>query len=122
MFKNLFNSRLGQILTRLADLILLQLAFLVTSLPIVTIGAGISALYSVSKKLKADSVSYTLPAYWAAFKENFKTSTCPKQVDYKITRIGKGTADIQWTRVKGATSYAVIYKPSMNDEWRKLCE
>ena len=75
MFKNLFNSRLGQILTRLADLILLQLAFLVTSLPIVTIGAGISALYSVSKKLKADAVSYTLPAYWAAFKENFKTST-----------------------------------------------
>lgn len=53
--------------------------------------------------------------------KNFKTSTCPKQVDYKITRIGKGTADIQWTRVKGATSYAVIYKPSMNDEWRKVC-
>ncbi len=53
--------------------------------------------------------------------KNFKTSTCPKQVDYKIIRIGKGTADIQWTRVKGATSYAVIYKPSMNDEWRKVC-
>ena len=75
MFKNLFNSRLGQILTRLGDLILLQLAFLVTSLPVVTIGAGITALYSVSKKLRADSVSYTLPAYWAAFKENFKTAT-----------------------------------------------
>ena len=75
MFKNLFNSRLGQILTRLGDLILLQLAFLVTSLPVVTIGAGITALYSVSKKLRADSVSYILPAYWAAFKENFKTAT-----------------------------------------------
>ena len=53
--------------------------------------------------------------------KNFKTSTCPKQVSFRITRIGKGTADVKWTRVKGATSYAVIYKPSMNDEWRKVC-
>ena len=75
MFKNLFNSRLGLILTRLGDLILLQLAFLVTSLPLVTVGAGIAALYSVSKKLKADSVTGTLSAYWAAFKENFRTAT-----------------------------------------------
>ena len=75
MFKNLFNSRFGQILTRLADLLLLQLAFLITSLPVVTVGAGIAALYSVSRKLRTDSVSYVLPSYLAAFRENFKTGT-----------------------------------------------
>ena len=39
MFKNLFNSRLGQILSRLGDLILLQVLFLIISLPVVTTGA-----------------------------------------------------------------------------------
>lgn len=75
MFKNLFNSRLGQILTRLADLLLLQLAFLITSLPVVTVGAGLTALYVVCRKLRDDSVSFVLPAYFAAFKENFKIGT-----------------------------------------------
>ena len=75
MFKNLFNSRFGQIMSRLGDLVLLQVLFLITSLPVVTIGAGLAALYAVSKKLQADSVSFVTRSYFTAFKENFKNAT-----------------------------------------------
>ena len=75
MLYNLFNSRFGRIMTRLGDLLLLQLLFVVTSLPVVTAGAGIAALYSVSKKLHTGAISVVIPSYFAAFKANFKKAT-----------------------------------------------
>ena len=75
MLNNLFNSRFGQCMTRLGDLLLLQLVFLLTSIPVFTAGAGIAALYAVSKKLHTDSISVVLPSYFAAFKANFKQAT-----------------------------------------------
>ncbi len=52
--------------------------------------------------------------------KNFKTSTNPKQVSFEAALISKGSATVKWTRVKGATSYAVYYKASMNDGWKKV--
>lgn len=75
MINNLFNSRFGQYMTRLGDLLLLQVVFLLTSLPVFTAGAGIAALYTVFKKLHTDAISVVLPTYFAAFKANFKKAT-----------------------------------------------
>lgn len=75
MINNLFNSRFGRAMTRFGDLLLLQIAFLLTSLPVFTAGAGIAALYAVSKKMHTDSVPLMLPAYFAAFKANFRKAT-----------------------------------------------
>ena len=62
-------------LKKVGDLVLLQLAFLITCIPIVTIGAGITALYSVSRKLRKDSVSFVFQTYFSDFKTNLKKST-----------------------------------------------
>ena len=75
MLNNLFNSRFGRCMSRLGDLLLLQVVFLLTSLPVFTAGAGIAALYSVCRKLHTDSVSLVTPAYFAAFKANFGKAT-----------------------------------------------
>ena len=75
MLNNLFNSRFGQCMTRFGDLLLLQFVFLLTIIPVFTAGAGIAALYTVSKKLRTDSVSLVTPAYFAAFRDNFKKAT-----------------------------------------------
>ena len=75
MLNNLFNSRFGQCMTRFGDLLLLQFVFLLTSLPVFTAGAGIAALYTVSRKLHTDSLSLVTPAYFAAFKANFRRAT-----------------------------------------------
>lgn len=73
--KTVYESGIVQFLSRLADLILLQFAFLITSIPVFTIGTGLTALFSVCRKLRQDSVSYVLPLYFAEFKANFKTGT-----------------------------------------------
>ena len=73
MLYNLFNSRFGRYMTRLGDLLLLQVVFLLTCLPVFTAGAGIAALYSVSKKLYTDSVSMVIPPYFSAFKARAAT-------------------------------------------------
>ena len=75
MLYNLFNSRFGRCMTRLGDLLLLQVVFLLTSLPVFTAGAGIAALYTVSKQLHSDELSMVIPAYFAAFRANFKKAT-----------------------------------------------
>ena len=75
MLYKLFNSRFGRCMTRLGDLLLLQVVFLLTSLPVFTAGAGIAALYTVSKQLCTDAPSLVIPAYFAAFRANFKKAT-----------------------------------------------
>ena len=75
MLYNLFNSRFGRCMSRFGDLLLLQVIFLLTSIPVFTAGAGIAALYSVSKKMHNDSFAMVIPAYFSAFKANFKKAT-----------------------------------------------
>lgn len=69
------NSRLMRCLNRLADLMILNLLFLLTSIPIFTIGASLTALYSVCFRLGTDREGSTFRDYFAAFKENFRQAT-----------------------------------------------
>ncbi|MGN0356148.1 MAG: YesL family protein, partial [Muricoprocola sp.] len=64
-----------QALGRLADLVILNLLFIISCIPIVTIGAATTALYSITLKMARNEESYIVKGYWKAFKENFKQST-----------------------------------------------
>lgn len=63
-------------LNRLWDLIVLNILFLLTSIPIVTVGASLSALYTVTLKGVRKEDSYIVRSYFVAFRDNFKNSTC----------------------------------------------
>lgn len=69
------NSRFMRYLNRFADLMILNLLFLLTSIPIFTIGASLTALYSVCFRLGTDREGSTFRDYFAAFKENFRQAT-----------------------------------------------
>ena len=69
------DSRFMQILTRVTDLILLNFLFLITCLPIITIGAAASALYTLCFSLMREEYSSITKAYFKAMKANFKTAT-----------------------------------------------
>ena len=61
--------------TELADMILLNLLWLVSSLPLVTIGASTTALLSVNfSKLKMQE-GELIRSYFTAFKKNFRQAT-----------------------------------------------
>lgn len=62
-------------LNRLWDLIVLNILFFLTSIPIVTVGASLSALYTVTLKGVRKEDSYIVRSYFAAFRENFKNAT-----------------------------------------------
>lgn len=71
---NLDNPFL-QFLSRVCDLIILNLLFILTCIPIITIGASLSALYTIALKMVRNEESYIAKGYFKAFASNFKQST-----------------------------------------------
>ncbi|MDR0958927.1 MAG: DUF624 domain-containing protein [Propionibacteriaceae bacterium] len=66
------NSPLMRLLTRVADVMLLNLIFIGTSLPVVTLGASLTALNDTAMKIVADDHPSPLEDYLASFKQNFR--------------------------------------------------
>ena len=60
---------------KLADLILLNLLFIICCIPIVTIGASITAMYYVTLKMVRNEESYLFRSFFKSFKQNLKQST-----------------------------------------------
>lgn len=69
------EGKLFQILNKWFDLFVLNLIFVATCIPIITIGAGMTAMYYVTLKIVKDQESYVFKSYWKSFKQNFKQAT-----------------------------------------------
>ena len=75
--ENLFryDSKFWDILEEISDIIILNFLFIIFSIPIITIGASSSALYTVSlKKTNEENIS-VFKEFMRSFKSNFKIST-----------------------------------------------
>ena len=77
MFDNLFNmdNAFWRTMTLIADLLLVNVLFIICSLPIITIGASATALYTVTLKQVKKEDGYITVTFFRAFKDNFKQST-----------------------------------------------
>lgn len=62
-------------LNKLADLIWLNILTFICCIPIVTVGASITALNYVALKMVRDEEGYVTKAYFKSFKQNFKQAT-----------------------------------------------
>lgn len=69
------ESRTMKLLSRITNIMILNLCFIISCLPIITAGAGLTALYAVNLKMVRDEEAYIFRGFWSAFKENFKQST-----------------------------------------------
>lgn len=70
------DSWIMQTLSDLADLVIANLLFVLTSVPIITLGASVSALYSVVRTPGERRYSASIfKNYFHAFFHNFKTAT-----------------------------------------------
>lgn len=69
------DSKFMQAMSRIADLIILNILFLLTCLPIFTIGAASAALYSVCFRIGTEKEAGVFRPYFRAFRENFKQGT-----------------------------------------------
>lgn len=62
-------------MSRIGDLLLMNFYFLLTSIPIVTIGAATTALYTVSFRFDTDKETGITGSYFRAFWANWKQAT-----------------------------------------------
>ena len=73
-FFNMDNS-FFRALGRLADLMILNITFLICCIPIFTIGASLTGLYYVALKMAENEDSYIIRGFLKSFKQNFKQAT-----------------------------------------------
>jgi uncharacterized membrane protein YesL len=69
------DSPIMQFLNRFSSLIILNILFLCTSIPIFTIGASLTALYDVVFRLDTSREGKTVSTYFRSFASNFRQST-----------------------------------------------
>jgi len=62
-------------LGRLADLLWLNILYIICCIPIITIGAATTSLYYVTMKMVADEEGYITKSFFKAFKDNFIKAT-----------------------------------------------
>lgn len=70
------NNPIIRTLGGLWDLIILNVLFILTSIPLITIGASITALEYVTLRMVRGEETYAAREYFAAFSANFKKAVC----------------------------------------------
>ena len=69
------DSWFSDLLSRFSSLIILNLLFLCSCIPIFTLGAALSAMYDVVFRMDTDREGRLISTYFRSFLENFKKST-----------------------------------------------
>lgn len=82
-FFNMDNP-LFRTLGKVADLMILNIAFILFSIPIFTIGASITGMYYVALKMAENEEGYIFKGFWKSFKQNFKQATCIWLIDLAV--------------------------------------
>ncbi|MCI8267460.1 MAG: YesL family protein [Lachnospiraceae bacterium] len=73
MFK--LDSPLMNFLSKVADIMILNILIIVCSIPVFTVGAAVSAAYYMTFKMVKNEETYIVRGFFKAFKENFKQAT-----------------------------------------------
>lgn len=69
------NSQFMQILSRFCDLVLLNIVYLLTCIPLFTIGAATAALYDTVFRMDTEREGKLMATYFRGFRENFRQAT-----------------------------------------------
>ena len=108
------DSPVMRFLSRVCDLMILNLLCLICCIPIITIGASITALYSVTLKMVKREETYIVKGFFHALKQNFKISTIIWLIlavvglilafDFKATQLFQGNMQKVFRILIGAVS------------------
>ena len=77
MLRGIFDldNPVMRFLSRVADIMILNLLFILCSIPVFTTGASLSALYYCLFKMKEGTEGYLVRKFFHSFRENFKQAT-----------------------------------------------
>ena len=105
---NITDNVIVRALNKICDMVCLNVLWLISCIPVVTIGASTTALYTVMLKLVKNEEGYILRGFFKAFRSNFRQSTviwliilalglvC--WIDYRVAGMMPGTAGfVMWS-------------------------
>lgn len=69
------DSPVMTFLSKMADLIILNFVTIICCLPVITIGASVTAMHYVALKIIRNEECYIVKAFFKSFKQNFKQAT-----------------------------------------------
>lgn len=69
------DSKFSTFMSRITDLMLLNILYLITCIPIFTIGAATTALYTICFRMGTDRETGIVKPFFRAFRDNFSQST-----------------------------------------------
>lgn len=70
-----YDNKFFEVLGKITDIVILNLLFIISCLPIITIGASITSTYYIAMKMIKDEETYIVKEFIKRFRENFKKST-----------------------------------------------
>lgn len=101
---NITDNVIVRALNKICDMVCLNVLWLICCIPIITIGASTTALYTIMLKMVKNEEGYIFRGFFKAFKSNFKQSTiiwiillllgivC--WIDFRVAGVISGTAGI----------------------------
>ena len=101
---NITDNVIVRALSKICDMVCLNVLWLVCCIPVVTIGASTTALYTVMLKMVKNEEGYIFRGFFRAFKTNFRQSTiiwlillalgivC--WIDFRVAGVMPGTAGV----------------------------
>ena len=69
------DSPFVQFMNRVADIMWLNILFIICCIPVITIGASVTAMYYVTLKMVRNEESYITKSFFKSFKLNFRQAT-----------------------------------------------
>ena len=66
------DNKFFRALNKLVDMVILSFCWIISCIPVFTIGAASTALYDTSRRVIHRDEGYVWRGYWHAFKVNFK--------------------------------------------------
>lgn len=70
-----YDNPVMQFISKIFDLVILNLIFIFSCVPVITVGASLCALNYVSLKMVRDEDPYIWKNFWKSFRQNFKQGT-----------------------------------------------
>ena len=103
-----YDGPLFRFLDKAVNIIILNVLFLICSIPIFTIGASMTALYYMTLKLAAGEEGYIVQGFFKSFKQNFKQATIIWLIMMLIAVVFR--LDFYAVNSLGATTFSTVLR------------
>lgn len=102
-----YDSKFWSVVGVIGDVVVVNLLFILACIPVVTIGAATSAMYSVMRKLAKKEEGYLVRDYFRTLKENLKKSTAIWMIFLILFALIIGDLTIVKSSMNDSTSFSM---------------